>query len=208
MAGGIMHAPSILESWKAISAYLNRSERTCRTWELELGLPVHRLDGSPKARVFAYPEELDRWLREAGSSPSRDYPIAVLPLRNLSSEQGQDPLVDSLTEGLIGELGRAGALRVVSRRSVWRFKDSPQPLAEIVRELGVRAVLDGWVIRSGNQLRISASLYEASPERCLWSRELEKEMHDVLDVQREIVRELAAEIRRALTLRGTGRPHS
>ncbi|HSA94551.1 MAG TPA: hypothetical protein VLJ16_00775, partial [Acidobacteriota bacterium] len=55
---------SLLESWKEISDYLQRSVRTCRRWESTLGLPVHRLDGTPNARVFAYPSELDRWLSE------------------------------------------------------------------------------------------------------------------------------------------------
>ena len=54
----------LLESWKEISAYLKRSVRTCRRWESKLGLPIHRLDGTPSARVFAYPAELDQWLGE------------------------------------------------------------------------------------------------------------------------------------------------
>lgn len=54
----------LLESWKEISSYLNRSVRTCRRWEASLGLPIHRLDGTPSARVFAYQDELDRWLQE------------------------------------------------------------------------------------------------------------------------------------------------
>lgn len=53
-----------LDSWKEIAAYLNRSASTCHRWEEELGLPVHRLDGTPKARVFAFPGELDRWMEE------------------------------------------------------------------------------------------------------------------------------------------------
>jgi tetratricopeptide (TPR) repeat protein len=53
-----------LESWKEISGYLNRNARTCQRWEVEFGLPVHRLDGSPKARVYAYTAELDKWLDE------------------------------------------------------------------------------------------------------------------------------------------------
>ena len=52
----------VLDSWKEISRYLRRSVSTCQRWERELGLPIKRLDGSPKARVFAYSEELDRWL--------------------------------------------------------------------------------------------------------------------------------------------------
>ncbi len=51
----------LLESWKEISAYLNRSVKTCQRWEHELDLPVHRLDGTPKARVYAYQAELDSW---------------------------------------------------------------------------------------------------------------------------------------------------
>jgi tetratricopeptide (TPR) repeat protein len=59
-----MEERKILDSWKEISAYLNRSVMTCHRWEEELGLPIHRLDGTPKARVFAYTDELDRWLAE------------------------------------------------------------------------------------------------------------------------------------------------
>ncbi len=54
----------LLESWKEISAYLHRSTRTCLRWEETLGLPIHRLDGTPSARVFAYADELDHWLQE------------------------------------------------------------------------------------------------------------------------------------------------
>ncbi len=54
----------ILESWKAIADYLKRSIRTCRRWENELDLPIHRLDGTPSARVYAYADEIDRWLNE------------------------------------------------------------------------------------------------------------------------------------------------
>lgn len=57
-----MNARQVLGSWKEISAYLGRDMRTCRRWEETLGLPVHRLNGSPKARVLAYKDEVDRWL--------------------------------------------------------------------------------------------------------------------------------------------------
>jgi len=54
----------LLESWKEISTYLNRNIRTCQYWEKKHGLPVHRLEDSPKARVFAYKKELDRWMKD------------------------------------------------------------------------------------------------------------------------------------------------
>ncbi len=59
-----MSAREVLDSWKEISAYLGRNVRTCRRWETHLGLPVHRLNGSPKARVRAYKDEVDRWLEK------------------------------------------------------------------------------------------------------------------------------------------------
>ena len=144
-------------------------ERDCRLPETvradlpDLGgrarLPVHRLNGSPKARVFAYADEIDRWLKETVSSTDGGLPIAVLPLRNLSNDGDQDQLADALTEGLIMELGSLSAFRVISRRSVWRFKDSMKPLSAIGRELDVKAVVDGSVIRSRDRVRISAGLY-------------------------------------------------
>jgi adenylate cyclase len=56
----------ILENWKAIADYLGHTAQTCRKWEHELGLPIHRLDDSPKAHVFAYSDELDRWNEKKG----------------------------------------------------------------------------------------------------------------------------------------------
>ena len=67
-----MDKGNILESWKEIAAHLRRNVRTCQLWERAHGLPVHRLDGSPKARVFAYPIELDRWLHGKLHEHDRD----------------------------------------------------------------------------------------------------------------------------------------
>jgi hypothetical protein len=54
----------IMESWKEIADYLNRDIKTCRRWEQELELPIRRLDGTPRARVFAYKDEIDFWLED------------------------------------------------------------------------------------------------------------------------------------------------
>ena len=57
-----MRNDKILDSWKEITEYLKRSRKTCIRWEKELGLPIHRLDDTPKSRVYAYKDELDRWM--------------------------------------------------------------------------------------------------------------------------------------------------
>src|SRR5512139_2794162 len=80
---GGTEARRTLESWKAVAAYLGRSERTCRKWEHELGLPVHRLDDSSKAHVFAYADELDGW-KEAQLEAERRRAVAVHGFRKFA----------------------------------------------------------------------------------------------------------------------------
>ncbi|MBN2244434.1 MAG: hypothetical protein JW755_01175 [Candidatus Aminicenantes bacterium] len=63
-AESINKAGDLLESWKEISKYLNRDVKTCQRWEIKFALPIHRLDGSPKSRIFAYRHELDKWFKE------------------------------------------------------------------------------------------------------------------------------------------------
>jgi IS30 family transposase len=57
-----------LDSWKEIAAYLNRDQRTVQRWELQRGLPVHRIPGGVKSAVYAYPDEIEAWLR--GQTPT------------------------------------------------------------------------------------------------------------------------------------------
>jgi len=71
----------ILESWKEISAYLERSVKTCQRWEFELDLPIHRLDGTPNASVFAYPDELDHWVTDKLHPPHLEDAKSVFVLR-------------------------------------------------------------------------------------------------------------------------------
>lgn len=66
-----MEPGDLLESWKAIAGYLGHSIRTCQLWERKMKLPVHRLKGGPKARIFAYKYELDRWLEDSLRPPKR-----------------------------------------------------------------------------------------------------------------------------------------
>jgi formylglycine-generating enzyme required for sulfatase activity/dienelactone hydrolase len=83
-----MKDDQILDSWKEITEYLGRSRKTCLRWEKEFDLPIHRLDGTPKARVFAYKDELDRWLKETlkgKEQPKKKFPIVFSSLK-LSSQ--------------------------------------------------------------------------------------------------------------------------
>src|SRR5436309_2002419 len=97
--------------------------------------------------------------------------LAVLPLENLSADASQDYFADGMTDELITDLGQINSLRVISRTSVMAYKGARKPLAQIARELNVDAVVEGTVLRSGDQVRITAQLIEASADKHLWYTE-------------------------------------
>jgi len=125
--------------------------------------------------------------------------IAVLPLVNLSNDANQDYFADGMTEALTTDLGKISALRVISRTSVMQYKGTKKPLPEIARELQVDALVEGTVSRSGNHMRITANLVQASPERHLWAESYESEVGDILTVQTQVAQSVAREIRVKLT---------
>ena len=125
--------------------------------------------------------------------------VAILPLVNLSGDPAQDFFADGMTEDLITDLGKIGALRVISRTSVVQYKGTKKPLPDIARELHVDAIVEGTVTRSGNHLKITASLLQASPETHLWADSYESEAGDILTLQGEVAQAIAHEIQVKLT---------
>lgn len=125
--------------------------------------------------------------------------LAVLPLANLSGDPDQEYFADGMTEELITDLAKIGALRVISRTSVMGYKGAHKPLPEIARELNVDAIIEGTVQRSGSRVRIAAQLIEARTDQHLWSESYERDLRDVLALQGEVASAIAGEIRVKLT---------
>jgi TolB-like protein/DNA-binding winged helix-turn-helix (wHTH) protein/Flp pilus assembly protein TadD len=121
--------------------------------------------------------------------------LAVLPLESLSSDASQDYFADGMTDELISDLGQISALRVISRTSVMAYKHTRKPLPQIARELNVDAVVEGTVLRSGDQVRITAQLIEASADKHLWSQSYQGELRDTLGLQNQVARAIADQIR-------------
>jgi TolB-like protein/DNA-binding winged helix-turn-helix (wHTH) protein/Flp pilus assembly protein TadD len=121
--------------------------------------------------------------------------LAVLPLESLSNDASQDYFADGMTDELISDLGQISALRVISRTSVMVYKHARKPLPQIARELNVDAVVEGTVLRSGDQVRITAQLIEASTDKHLWSESYEGELRDTLALQNKVARSIADQIR-------------
>jgi TolB-like protein/DNA-binding winged helix-turn-helix (wHTH) protein/Tfp pilus assembly protein PilF len=125
--------------------------------------------------------------------------IAVLPFTNLSGDPNQEYFADGMTEELVTELGKFAALRVISHTSVNRFKDTKTPLQEIARELQVEAVLAGTVTREGGRVRVTANLIQAFPEKHLWAQSYDRDLRNILDLQSEVARTIADQIKITVT---------
>jgi TolB-like protein/Flp pilus assembly protein TadD len=139
----------------------------------------------------------DRLLGPVG--PPRIESLAVLPLENLMGDPQQEYFVDGMTEELIADLSQVSALRVISRTSVMQYKGTKKSMPEIARELKVDGVIEGSVLRSGDQVRITAQLIQAATDTHLWAKSYERDLRDVLALQEEVARAIAGEIRVKLT---------
>jgi len=140
------------------------------------------------------------WLfRSPGRTPMGIRSLAVLPLENLSGDASQNYFADGMTDELITDLAQISALRVISRTSVMVYKGARKPLPQIARELNVDAVVEGTVLRSGDQVRITAQLIEASTDKHLWSQSYEGVLRDTLALQNRVASAIADQIRINLT---------
>ena len=142
------------------------------------------------------------WVWRSNRQPSFSIrSLAVLPLDNLSGDASQDYFADGMTDQLITDLAQISALRVISRTSVMSYKHARKPLPEIARELKVDAVIEGTVLRSGDQVRITAQLIQASADKHLWAKSYEGNLQDTLAVQKSVADDIAEQIRIELTPR-------
>jgi TolB-like protein/Flp pilus assembly protein TadD len=137
--------------------------------------------------------------RSVAASSASIRSIAVLPLENLTGDPSQQYFSDGMTDALITNLAQIESLRVISRTSTMHYRDSRKALPEIAKELGVDAIVEGSVARSGNRVRIDAQLIQASTDRHLWAKGYERDIQDVLVLQSEVARTIATEVQIQLT---------
>ena len=126
--------------------------------------------------------------------------LAVLPLKNLSGDPEQEYLADGMTEELIGRLSNIHGLRVISRTSAMRFKDTRQTVPQIAQALRVDAIVEGSVIREGDHVRVNAQLIRGATDEHIWAQEYQREYRGILALQGEVARTIARQIKVTLTL--------
>ena len=178
--------------------------------ELEIGAEVERFKSTPPAAasrwspfpllilagvlIIALASYVLFFRRGSTPASTEIKSLAVLPLENLSGDPSQDYFADGITESLITDLARIGALRVTSRPLVMPYKDTNKSVPEIGRELNVDAVLKGSVQRSGAQVKFAVQLINSATNQNLWTNTYERDLRDVLAVQKELARDVVNNI--------------
>jgi TolB-like protein len=137
--------------------------------------------------------------RQGPVEPGEITSIVVLPLDNLMNDPQQDYFVDGMHEALIAELSQIRALKVISRTSAVRYRNSEKSVPEIARELGVDAIVEGSVLRAGNTVRVTAQLIEARSDRHLWADNFDRELSDILALHSDLAESIVSEISVAVT---------
>jgi TolB-like protein/DNA-binding winged helix-turn-helix (wHTH) protein len=140
---------------------------------------------------------------EAAASPIRS--VAVLPLQNLSNDPNQEYFVDGMTDELITDLAQIRELKVVSKTSIMQYKGTRTPLPQIGRDLGVDAVVEGSVLRSGDRVRITAQLIRTATDRHIWAETYDGDLRDVLSLQARVAEAITNQVKLNLTAEQSGR---
>lgn len=125
--------------------------------------------------------------------------LAVLPMRNLSGDPGEQYFVDGLTDELTTDLAKLGNLRVISHSSAMLSADTQKPLPEIAKDLNVDAVLTGTVERSGSRVRVRTELVRPATNEVLWAEGYDRDLDDVLRLEGEVSQTIAREVGIKLT---------
>lgn len=134
------------------------------------------------------PSESEGQLANVSGKPS----IAVMAFDNLNNDPAQDFLSDGLSENILTALSRFADFFVVARNSTFSYKNSPTDLQQVARELGVRYIVEGAVQVSGDRVRVTSQLIDATTGQNIWADSYDRELQDIFAVQDEITRTVAS----------------
>jgi TolB-like protein/DNA-binding winged helix-turn-helix (wHTH) protein/Flp pilus assembly protein TadD len=149
------------------------------------------------------------WTRTPWQDTPQNEPIqslAVLPLSNLTGDPEQDYYVDGIQEILITELSQLPGLRVTSRQSTKRYRDSQLPATDIAKELSVDALVEGSLLRDGSRIEVSIQLIHGRSDEHLWAERYARDTSRVFDLVSDMARAIGTEIVSATAPPGSQMP--
>ncbi len=137
---------------------------------------------------------------QTASTPVLEKPsIAVLPFTNMSGDPNQDYIADGISENIISALSRIGEIFVIARNSTFTYKNKAVKVQQVAEDLGIRYVLEGSVMKSGDKIRVTAQLIDAVSGYHLWAEKFDRNMSDFFQMLDEITREIAVALQVKLT---------
>lgn len=138
-------------------------------------------------------------LRFAFPRPTAIQSLAVLPFRTLGAGTSEEYFTDGMTDAVTTELAKVGVPRVISETSVAQFKDTKKSVPEIARALSVDAIVEGAVLREGDEVRITVQLIRGDTDRHVWAESYQRPLKDVLALQNEVALGVARAIKLELS---------
>jgi TolB-like protein/tetratricopeptide (TPR) repeat protein len=215
-----MPSRAALTGWKSIARHFGHDIRTAQRWVRDRGMPVHRVPGGEGGRVFAYADELDRWLhaRTTGGAP-RGLPattaaragldgarvpqgLLVLPFEYVAADPDLRFVAAALSEELIGRLATAklAHTRVLSAVTGRAFGEMPAFARSISADLGVRYLVEGAVRAAGRQWRIDIRVVDAERDEVLFTDRFACDGREILLLQSQVAQSVCRQL--ALELAG------
>ncbi len=125
--------------------------------------------------------------------------IAVLPFKSLSEDKANNYFADGIQDEILTRLSKIADLKVISRTSTQKYQSSPENLREIAQQLGVTNILEGSVQKSGEQVRITVQLINATTDAHLWAETYDRKLTDIFGVESEVAQGIAASLEAQLT---------
>ncbi|MFO1123514.1 MAG: adenylate/guanylate cyclase domain-containing protein [Hyphomicrobiales bacterium] len=162
------------------STHLKNIAEAIKVYALQVGITAPAAESRPRGA----PAE------EPAGKPS----IAVLPFTNMSDDPEQEYFVDGMVEDIITALSRFNQLLVIARNTTFTYKGRAVDIRQVAKELGVRYVLEGGVRKSGNRLRITGQLIDATTGAHLWAERYDGVLEDVFDLQDKITAHVVSAI--------------
>jgi TolB-like protein/Flp pilus assembly protein TadD len=125
--------------------------------------------------------------------------IAVLPFKNLTNDPDQEYFSEGMVDEILDKLFKIGDLKIISRTSSERFRNTDLSIKEIAHELGVSAILEGSVRKMGNKVRITVQLIDAGTDTHLWSEIYDRDISEIFSIQSEVAQTVARELKAVIT---------
>src|SRR5262249_13139662 len=131
--------------------------------------------------------------------PAPKKSIAVLPFENLSEDKANEYFADGIQEEILTRLSRIADLKVISRTSTQRYKNTAEPMAEIAKQLSVANILEGSVRKAGDRVRVHVQLIDAERDEHLWAERYDRQLDDIFAVESDIAAKIAEALQAKLT---------